>query len=156
MIHTLTLEQLRTATEAGGVASVNLQAQGAEFFLQIKTRNNGEAILARARSTAPRAFRNPVLAITLLRKLGIVLGTFDLTQWNPDQGSVSRVRPDRAAAMKRAHAAVEHDKWFRAQVAQGLEEADNPATEWVTHDLVKEDMAIQRATLLARIKGATR
>ena len=56
--------------------------------------------------------------------------------------------------MKRAHAAVEHDKWFRAQVAQGLKEADDPATEWVTHDLVKEDMAIQRATLLARIKGA--
>lgn len=156
MMQTLTLEQLRTATEAGGVSSVTLQALGGEFFLRIKTKNNAEAILARARSTAPRAFSNPMLAINLLRKLGIVLGTFDLSQWNPGEKAISRTRPDRSAAMKQAHEAVEHDKWFRAQVARGLKEADDPATEWAPHEVVKEDMATQRAVLLARIEGAAK
>lgn len=154
MMRTLTLEQLRTATQAGGVSGVTLQAQGGEFYLRIKTKNNTEAVLARARSTEPRAFPNPALAITLLRKLGIMLGTFDLSQWNPEQKAVTRARPDRAVAMKQAHEAMEHDKWFRAQVAQGLKEADDPATEWVQHEIVKQDMAKQRAALLARIKDA--
>lgn len=156
MMPTLTLEQLRTATEAGGVSGVTLQARGGEFFLRITTKNNTDALLARARSTEPRAFSNPVLAITLLRKLGIVLGTFDLSQWNPDLKAITRARPDRAAAMKQAHEAVEHDKWFRAQIAQGLKEADDPATEWVPHEVVKQDMKIQRAALLARIEDAAK
>jgi len=43
---------------------------------------------------------------------------------------------------------VEHDKWFRAQVAQALQEADDPATV-DTHDTAKVDMQRQRESLLA-------
>ena len=64
-----------------------------------------------------------------------------------------RTRPDRAEAMRRAHEAAGHDKWFREQVEEAIKEADDPNTEWVPHEVVKQDMARQRAELLARIKG---
>jgi hypothetical protein len=149
-MQTLTLEQLRTVTETGGVSAVTLEATGGEFFVRIKTNNDAEAVLARARSDEPRGFPNPLPAITLLRKLGIVAGAFDLSRWNPDQRPLARARPDRAEAMKRAHDAVAHDQWFRDQVTQGLSEADDPATEWVTQEDAKASWERKRAELLKR------
>ena len=153
-MQTLTLEQLRTATEAGGVSAVTLQAEGGEFFVRIKTKNNAEAVLSRARSAEPRGFPNPLPASALLRKLGIVIGTFDLSHWNPEQKPIVRNRPDRSEAMKQAHEAVEHDKWFRAQVGQGIAEADDPNTQWVTHEDAKASWANKRAELAKRIEGS--
>ena len=45
-----------------------------------------------------------------------------------------------------------HDSWVREQVADAVREADDPATEWIPHAVVKQDMARQRAELLARIE----
>ena len=53
--------------------------------------------------------------------------------------------------MRQAHEAVKHDKWFRQQVAQALQEANDPATVWIPHDVAKADMQRQRESLLARI-----
>ncbi|MBU9552730.1 hypothetical protein KTE50_29790 [Burkholderia multivorans] len=47
----------------------------------------------------------------------------------------------------------DYDAWFREQVGRGLQEADDPKTEWVSHDQVKADMASQRAALQRRIDG---
>jgi hypothetical protein len=152
-MHTLTLDQLRATTDAGGVAGVTLKAQGGAFFVQIDTRNGGEAVLAKARSSEPRSFGNPVQALALLRGLGLVVGSFDVEQWNPDDKVGVRTRPDRAKALKHTHEAAEHDKWFREQVQQGLAEADDPNTEWVSHEIVKDDMQRQREALQARIAG---
>ncbi|MDP2699409.1 hypothetical protein [Thalassospira sp.] len=46
-----------------------------------------------------------------------------------------------------------HDQWFRKQVADAVREADNPGTEWVSHDTILQDIADQRAALQARLKG---
>jgi hypothetical protein len=119
----LTLEQLRATTDAGGVAGVTLKAQGGAFYVQVHTRNGGEAVLVKARSTQPRGFGNPARALTVLRGLGLAVGSFDVKDWNSDDKATMRTRPDRAAALKRMHEAAEHDKWFRAQVEQGLAEA---------------------------------
>lgn len=70
-------------------------------------------------------------------------------------GGKTHSRPDRAEAMRRAHEAVAHDKWFREQVEEAIQEANDPKTEWVPHEVVKQDMARQRAELLARIKGGS-
>ena len=69
------------------------------------------------------------------------------------QAEGGKTRPDRAEAMRRAHEAAAHDKWFRDQIEEAIKEADDPNTEWVPHEVVKQDMARQRAELLARIKG---
>jgi len=47
--------------------------------------------------------------------------------------------------------AAAHDRWFREQVREGLEEADGPNTKWVSDDEAQESYARKRAELLARI-----
>lgn len=152
-MHTLTLEQLRTATVAGGVSGVTLQADGGDFIVRIETLKAGEAVLAKARSTEPRRFGNPVQALALLRELGLVAGSFDVAQWRPDEKPATRTRPDRAEALRRTHQAAGYDQWFRAQVEQGLAEADDPSTDWVSHTAAKQDMQRQREELQALMKG---
>jgi hypothetical protein len=153
-MQTLTLEQLRTAVKTGGISAVSLQAKGGEFFLHVKTKGRADAVLARARSTEPRGFSNLMLAMKELHNLGIDAGTFDLTEWKPEQKRAVRVRPDRAAAMKRAREAMEHDEWFRAQVEQGLADANDPTTPWVSHADAKVSWTKKRTELLKRAKKA--
>ena len=49
-MQTLTLEQLRIATETGGISAVTLQAEGGVFFVRIQTKNNADPLLSRPRS----------------------------------------------------------------------------------------------------------
>ncbi|PVZ82381.1 hypothetical protein C9426_30050 [Serratia sp. S1B] len=151
-MNTLTLKQLRTTTDAGGIAGVTLQAQGGAFIVKIDTRSGGKAVLSKSRSAEPREFGDPIQALALLRGLGLFVGAFDVEQWDPQQKS-RRTRPDRAKALKLTHEAAEHDKWFREQVRQGLAEANDPNAEWVTHDAVKLRMQQQREMLQTRITG---
>ncbi|MBB3118500.1 hypothetical protein [Pseudoduganella violacea] len=46
---------------------------------------------------------------------------------------------------------AEYEAWFRAQVEAGIAEANDPNCEWIPHEVVKEDMARQRAELEALI-----
>lgn len=48
----------------------------------------------------------------------------------------------------------DYDVWFQEQVRRGLQEADDPKTEWISHDQVKADIASQRAALQRRIEDA--
>lgn len=47
---------------------------------------------------------------------------------------------------------IAHDAWVHGQGADAVREADDPNAKWVPHDVVKQDMAQQRAELLARIE----
>jgi hypothetical protein len=152
-MHTLTLEQLRATSDAGGIVGVTLKALGEAFFVQIDTINGRAAMLAKARSHEPRGFGNPLQALNLLRKLGLVVGSFDVACWNPEQKSTARTRPDRTEALKRTHEAAEHDKWFRAQVEEAIKEADDPNTKWVMHEDAEASWAKKRAELVKRIEG---
>ena len=55
------------------------------------------------------------------------------------------VRNDAAERMRYAHEAAAHDKWFRAQVEQALLEADDPNTQWVSHEEAQTSWAKKRA-----------
>lgn len=152
-MQTLTLEQLRATTDAGGVLGVTLQAQGPAFLIKIETRR-GDRLLATTRNREPRKFVDPRKAMLLLRDLGIRDMRIDGAQWRPEEADLEKTaRPDRAQAMKQAHEAAAHDKWFREQVAQGLEEADDPATVWVSQEEASASWAKKRAELLARVEG---
>ncbi|MDQ2734191.1 MAG: hypothetical protein M3Y55_04190 [Pseudomonadota bacterium] len=73
-------------------------------------------------------------------------GGFDVDAMNFDPQTVSTYRrPDASESLKRAHAAAAHDQWFREQVAQGLKEADDPATQWVSRETVRAESARRRA-----------
>jgi len=43
-------------------------------------------------------------------------------------------------AMKRAHEAAAHDRWFRSQVEEALREADDPSTLSIPHEQVMAEM----------------
>ncbi|MEZ2741919.1 hypothetical protein ACBP93_04685 [Paenalcaligenes hominis] len=83
--HCFTLQQLRAATQAGGVAGVSLKAQGGGFFIQIQLRTGQNAVLVTARSRSPRMFKNPAQAFGVLKRVGIVTGSFDVTHYSPEQ-----------------------------------------------------------------------
>ena len=46
---------------------------------------------------------------------------------------------------------TKHDKWFRAEVEAALAEADDPNTEWVSHEIVRQEMAEEREKLRALV-----
>jgi hypothetical protein len=151
-MQTYTPEQLRSAVEAGGIHGVTVAAQGARFYIAIQSRT-GQGVLTKSRSQNPRTFASPGQAFTELRRLGIQSGTFDMTRWTPEQREAS-LRPDRAEAMKRAHEAAAHDRWFREQVREGKVEAADPAAEWFDHAEIEADGERQRARIEAEMNKA--
>lgn len=54
-------------------------------------------------------------------------------------------------AVEREQTKREHDEWFRAEVEQAINEADDPNAEWVTHKDVKKEWAKLRSELVQRI-----
>lgn len=115
----LDLSQARTAVQTGGVLAANLRPSGSRFLIEFETRS-GTAVLVATNTRKPRPF-SPLKAFETIRELGLDSGSFSLAQWRPEEAEWDkRPRPDRKAAMQRSHEAVEHDLWFREQVAAGL------------------------------------
>ena len=67
-----------------------------------------------------------------------------------DPKHARRARPDRAAALKRAHAAAAYDKWFRSHVLAAL---DDPRPS-ILHEEVSARWAKKRVELLKKVKAA--
>lgn len=44
----------------------------------------------------------------------------------------------------------EHDAWFRAQVEEGVRQADDPAVTRIPHEQITDDWQRQRAALVER------
>lgn len=138
-MHSMTLEQLRAAAAAGGVAGVTLKGQGGAFTLRIATRSGQDAVLSKARSTEPRRFGNPASAMILLREVGIVVAQLDATDWNPDEKDMSRSRASQADAMRTAHQAAAHNRWLAAEIQESL----NDSRPSIPHDEVMDAMDAQ-------------
>jgi hypothetical protein len=155
-MQTLTLDQLRAATQAGGVASVSLKAEGGTFIVAVATHSGDDGLLVTTRTKEPRRFTDLHKAMLLLRAMGIATVQVDATRWNPDEAVPGTSRPDRSAAMKRAHEAAAHDRWFRAQVEDALREAADPTTVGIPHEQVMAEMkaAIDRTATRATGKRA--
>jgi hypothetical protein len=122
----LTLDQFRTVTEAGGLLSVSLVAQGGSFHVEAETRK-GHAVLVKARGSVLREFRNPAKAMLLLRDLGVREMRTDTRQWQPEQSEHSAYsRPDRTQAMNEAFEAADLKRTLEARIKQ----ADSPDAVW--------------------------
>lgn len=86
-MHHLTLQQLRTTIDTGGVRSVSLIGQGPVFFMQIQT-HGGPAMLTKAKGSELRTFRDATKAVLLLWELGVREVHIDAKNWNPNQGDL--------------------------------------------------------------------
>jgi hypothetical protein len=80
---------------------------------------------------------------------GIGIARFDVEVQGYDAERARRSRPDRAAALKRAHAAAAYDKWFRGQVQAAL---DDPRPS-ISHEEVSARWAKKRAQLLKKVQA---
>lgn len=116
-MQTVTIEQLRAASDAGGIVGVTLKGQGGAFLVHVATRNGADALLAKARSSEPRRFGNPLSAINLLRGIGITAGQFDAADWNPDAKEIAPGNRGRSDAMREAHRAAAYNKWLAGELA---------------------------------------
>lgn len=121
-MQSMTLEQLRAATSAGGVTGVTLKGQGGGFFVEIATRSGQDAFLAKARTTEPRRFGNPTSALLVLRDVGIAVARLDATHWDPDQKDLTRSRQSRAEAMRGAHEAAAYNQWLGAEIQEAVDD----------------------------------
>lgn len=137
----MTIEQLRAASDAGGVAGVTLKGEGAAFLVQIATSNGAIAVLAKARSSAPRRFGNPLSALNLLRDIGITIGQFDATEYDPAMKDQSPNRRDQAG-LTPAEAAT-YDKWLAAEIQAAI---DDPRPN-LSHDEVMAKMTAEIASI---------
>jgi hypothetical protein len=134
---TLDVSQATAAAHAGGVLSAILKAEGGSFYVELETRTAGTAVLVTSNNRRPRAFRNPVKALEVIRQLGLQTGRFSLEAWRPDETGFDRQsRPDRAEAMKATHAsAAAYDTWVRQQVQEAI---DDPRPTIAHDDVMKK------------------
>jgi len=145
-MQSMTIEQLRAASRAGGVSGVTLKGQGGEFLVLITTRSGSDALLAKARSIEPRRFGNPLAALNVLRAVGITMGQFDASEYDPADKEQNAGNRGRAAAMREAHEAAAYNQWLAGEIQASI---DDPRPS-IPHDEVMARMDAR----LARHKAA--
>lgn len=143
-MRSMTLDELRAASDAGGVESVTLKGQGGSFLVRIATLGGADALLATARDHEPRRFVDPGAALNVLRDVGITVGLFDASEWDPADGAKTvgnRGEPD---AIETARGAAYTD-WLAAEIQASL---DDPRPN-LSHDDVMADMDVEIASATA-------
>ena len=139
---------LSRLVEAGAVDAAHVVGKTGGWSVVIRY-GKAERPLAAQRSRQVRLFKRMDTLVSYLKDVGISQFDVDAADYVPEMAS----RPDRAEALRRTHEAAEYDKWFREQVEEAIREADDPNAVWIPHEVVKEEMARERAELLARFKG---
>ncbi len=142
-----TLEHLAGAGAIRG-ASVVGQPGGWGVVFQYGTT---ERTLAVKRGQV-RIFKKFDTLAVYLRKIGIETFKTDTKQFDPTVTHVKRA--DTSERMRKAHEAAAHDAWFRAQVEHGLQEADDPNTQWVSNETVKATSAKRRTAWAKKAQAA--
>lgn len=104
-----------------------------------------ERALSAQRTGKPRTWKSLDRCVDYLKK-ELHLERFELldaTNYS-DIDLAGNSRNDASARMKLTHQAAAYDKWFRAEVQQGLREADAPDTQWVSNEKVMAESAERR------------
>jgi len=145
-----TLEHL---SEAGAVRGVCVVGQPGGWGVVIQY-GTTERTLA-AKRGAVRIFRKFETLASYLKTVGIQEFKTNTRQFDPTTIKPTPQRADAAERMRQTHAAAAYDKWFRAEVAEGIKEADDPNTQWVSNEDANKSWAKQRAELVKRARSAS-
>ncbi|MFB9246464.1 antitoxin PaaA2 family protein [Massilia antarctica] len=111
--------------EAGVVRSAHAVGQAGGWGILVKY-GMTERALAAQRSQQVRVFRKLETLVEYLKGVGIARFDVDAVNYDP-RSSIATKRPDRAAAMKEAHAAAAYTKWLKAEVQEALDDT-SPTT----------------------------
>jgi hypothetical protein len=126
---------LSRLVDAGAIRAAQVIGQGGGWALSVKY-GMAERFLAAQRSGKLRQFRKLETVTAYLRELGISRFEVDASGFDPDAAKSGRKREDTAQRLRAAHEAAEHDRWFRAQVQQAIDAADQPGAVLIPHDVV--------------------
>lgn len=151
-MQSMTIEQLRAASSAGGVSGVTLKGKGGAFLVHIDTLSGARVVLSKARSAEPRRFGNPLSALNVLREIGITVGQFDASEYDPASKEQDAGNRGRAKAMRQAHEAAAYNQWLATEIQEAI---DDP-TPSVPHEevMARMDARIARHKAAAEAKRA--
>ncbi|MEW4339702.1 antitoxin PaaA2 family protein [Chromobacterium vaccinii] len=128
--------------DAGSVRNAQAVGQSGGWSVIVKC-GASEHALATSRSKQVRLFKKLETLVAYLAGVGITHFDVDAAQFNP-AGAQRVQRPDRSAALRRAHQAAAYDSYVREAVQAAL---DDPAPG-VPHEEAKALFAAKRAALL--------
>lgn len=128
--------------EAGAINSVQVVAQPGGWILLIRY-GHIESQLTTQRSRKTRLFKRLESLVIYLKDLGIERFDIDSSGFDPQIGPTG-TRPDRSAALKRAHEAAAYEQWFSEQVLISQND-DSPSLD---HQQVREIFAARKRALL--------
>jgi len=154
--NTIDTPMARRMVEASAIRGAFIVGQPGGWSVMLKI-GMTEKPLGTQRTDKPRTWRNLDNLMDYLRTELRIVRVDGLDASNYSEAAVhTKHRADAAARMKEAHQAVAFNRQFIQQVEEGLKEADDPNTKWVSHSTIKKDAAKQRAELMARIEADTK
>jgi hypothetical protein len=104
---------LSRLVEAGAVRGAHVVGQPGGWSVLVKY-GMAERALAAQRSRQVRVFRRMETLVNYLKGIGIQCFDVDGAEYEAE-GGTTHSRPDRAEALRHAHEAAAHDRWFRAR-----------------------------------------
>lgn len=136
----------RRMVDASAIHGVSIIGQSGCWSVMLRL-GRAQRPLSAQRSNELRTWRSLDRCVEFLkRELHISEFEYvDAREFNFGDGAKKRV--DASERMKAAHAAVDYDKWFRAQVQESLDDP-NPS---IPHAIVEAEFAKRRKALLAKI-----
>jgi hypothetical protein len=142
---------LARLVEAGAVRGAHVIGQEGGWSVMIKY-GMAERALAAQRSRQVRVFKRIDTAASYLKDIGIAHFDVDTAAYAPE-AIKKHARPDRAAALRRAHEAAQHDAWFRGEVQKTLDRIADSTTRFTPHDVVMQRLDARIARLKAKDEG---
>ena len=149
--HTIDTSMARRMVEAGAIHGASIIGQPGGWSVVLKL-GLQERPLGAQRSDTPRTWRSLDRAVAYLKN-ELHIARFDLldaTNHSPGEPLAGKSRVDASERLRQAHEAAGHDKWFRAQVAVAIHEADAPDAKWVSAADAKSAWKKKRAELVKR------
>ena len=111
---------LTKLAQAGLLRSAHVVGQDGGWGILVKY-GMTECVLTAQRSCEVRIFRKLETLVKYLKGIGIPRFEVDAVNYDPHSITTTK-RPDRAAAMKDAHAAAAYTKWLKAEVQEALDD----------------------------------
>lgn len=153
--NTIDTAMAKRMVEASAIRGASIIGQPGGWSVVLKL-GLQERPLGAQRTDRPRTWRSLDRAVAYVKD-ELHIARFDLLDaTNHSEGEpVSGSSPVAAAErLRHAHEAAGHDKWFRAQVAEAIKEADAPDAQWVSDSDAKASWKKQRAELVKRAGSA--
>lgn len=153
--HTIDTAMAKRMAEASAIRGASIIGQPGGWSVVLKL-GLQERPLGAQRTDRPRTWRSLDRVVAYVKD-ELHIARFDLLDaTNHSEGEpVAGSSPVAAAErLRNAHKAAAYDKWFRAEVEQGLKEADDPNTHWVSNEAVKATSAKRRAAWAKKAQAA--